>query len=68
MNGGESNMKSNDTMKAVKLTSNALDSITERLKQLASIDENVPTLAYVGVAGKGPCGCKGSCEGGCTSW
>lgn len=61
-------MKNNDVMKDVKLTSNALDSITERLQKLVASNENVSILAYAGVVGKGPCGCKGSCEGGCTSW
>lgn len=61
-------MKSNDVMKAAKLTSSALDSISERLHTLSAANENVSTRAYAGVVGKGPCGCKGSCEGGCTSW
>ena len=61
-------MKTNDTMKTVKLSSNALSSIKERLQSLTSTNAQVSTLAYAGVVGKGPCGCKGSCEGGCTSW
>lgn len=58
----------NEVMNAVKLTSNALEGIATRLQNLTAANENVSTLAYAGVVGSGPCGCKGSCEGGCTSW
>ena len=62
-------MKNDDVMKVVKLTSNALGEITERLQTLVAINADVPELAYAsGVSMDSGCGCKGSCKGGCTSW
>ena len=64
----EVNLVKKDVTKALKLTSDVCESITERLQNLVATNENISTLAYAGVVGQGPCGCKGSCEGGCTSW
>ena len=58
-----------DVMQSLKLTSADLKSITQKLLNLTAKDAKVPTLAYAGAVSKGPgCGCKGSCDGGCTSW
>lgn len=58
----------NEVMNAVKLTSNALDSIAARLQNLTAANENVSKLAYEGAKADAAlsCSCKG-CEG-CTSW
>jgi hypothetical protein len=60
----------NEVMKTVKLTSTSLESIAQRLQELVATDANVPALAYAGVMdmGRDGCGCKGGCDGGCTSW
>ena len=59
----------NDVMKNLKLPSGALDAIAKRLQELVLVNANVTTLAYSGMVSSGPrCGCKGSCDGGCTSW
>lgn len=57
-----------DFMRVFKLTSDEIENITTRLQNLVVANENIPVLAYAGVVSEGPCGCKGSCEGGCTSW
>ena len=59
----------NDVMNALKLTSADLESITEKLHTLTAANAKVPSLAYAGATSKeSRCGCKGSCDGGCTSW
>lgn len=56
-------------MKALKLTSVELKNVAEKLNKLTAENEKLPSLAYAGTSNIGPrCGCKGSCEGGCTSW
>lgn len=58
-----------DVMKALKLTSVELKNVAEKLNKLTAENEKLPSLAYAGTSNIGPrCGCKGSCEGGCTSW
>jgi hypothetical protein len=65
--GGENHMK-NAIVKDVKLTSDALESITERLQELVMTNSDVPVLAYAGGAGPvARCSCEKGCEG-CTSW
>ncbi len=58
-----------DVMEALKLTSVDLKNVAEKLSKLKVANEKLPDLAYAGTTNIGPrCGCKGSCEGGCTSW
>ena len=58
-----------DVMKALKLTSVDLKYVAEKLNKLTVANEKLPSLAYAGTTNIDPrCGCKGSCEGGCTSW
>lgn len=61
-------MKNNNGVNAVKLSSNALESITEKLQKLVATNANVPVLAYAGGAkAVARCSCEKGCEG-CTSW
>ena len=59
-----------DATSILRLPSTLLDAISMRLQELASINADVPALAYSGTVDRGPngCGCKGGCDGGCTSW
>ena len=58
-----------DVMKSLKLTATELENITNRLHGLVNSNSKVPALAYASASSSGPrCGCKGSCDGGCTSW
>ncbi len=57
-----------NAMEVVKLTSDALDSIAEKLQMLVATDENIPALAYAGdMNAVASCSCEKGCEG-CTSW
>jgi len=63
-------MKS-EAMKDLKLTSTSLDTIAKRLQELVLTNSSIPELAYAGVYTRRDeygCGCKGTCDGGCTSW
>lgn len=57
-----------DVTRAIKLTAADLEYISDRLRSIAFGNKEISSLAYQGVISNGPCGCKGSCEGGCTSW
>lgn len=58
-----------DTAKVLKLSSADLKNIAEKLHKLTVANEKLPSLAYAGATNMGSrCGCKGSCDGGCTSW
>ena len=64
---GGGNMKK-DVEMSLKLSTSELDTLTSRLDDLTAADTCIHERAYAGVTMSGPCGCKGSCEGGCTSW
>ena len=52
----------------LKLNSNELEDLSQRLSLLTDLEPQISETAYKGIISSGPCGCKGSCEGGCTSW
>ena len=60
--------KKDEAINDLKLTSIAIESITERLNKLVTANGDIATLAYAGEVEVGFCGCKGGCDGGCTSW
>lgn len=56
-------------MVSIQLTSNEMKDITLRLEELTSKDTGLSSSAYSEMENSDRrCGCKGSCEGGCTSW
>lgn len=54
----------NDAISNIKLKTNALENITERLQKLVAADTQVSELAYAGNICTSACNCKD----GCTSW
>lgn len=61
-------MKKN-VMNSLKLSPTELKNISKRLHDLVNSNTEVSILAYASANNNGPrCGCKGSCDGGCTSW
>lgn len=53
----------------VKLESSVVESIVEKLRSLTEHNSTLPQKAYAEHrGGRDECGCKGSCDGGCTSW
>lgn len=58
-----------DAMELLKLNANDLEGVAQRLHVLELENSKIANLAYADSVSNGPrCGCKGSCEGGCTSW
>lgn len=57
-----------DIMEVLKLKTEELEGLTNRLSELTVVNAEMPSLAYAGHEDNRRCGCKGSCDGGCTSW
>lgn len=55
-------------MNNLKLDSIRLETIASRLEALSKENHEISSEAYKSLAHMSRCGCKSTCDGGCTSW